>query len=112
PAALGRACHAASLPPRGPVFLSIPMDDWAVEPDPDGARHAIERSVTGRASADPDAVRNLAERLAAAADPVLVAGPDVDASGAWDVLVTLAERCRLPVWASPAPGGGRIGFPE
>ena len=24
----------------------------------------------------------------------------------------LAERQRLPVWATPAPGGGRIGFPE
>jgi benzoylformate decarboxylase len=36
----------------------------------------------------------------------------VDASGAWDTAVALAERCRLPVWASPAPGGGRLGFPE
>ena len=26
--------------------------------------------------------------------------------------MALAERQRLPVWASPAPGGGRIGFPE
>jgi benzoylformate decarboxylase len=26
--------------------------------------------------------------------------------------VALAERLRLPVWATPAPGGGRIGFPE
>jgi benzoylformate decarboxylase len=43
---------------------------------------------------------------------VLVAGPDIDASGAWDAAVALAERCRLPVWAIPAPGGGRIGFPE
>src|SRR3954464_3704331 len=31
PAALGRACHIASLPPRGPAFLSIPMDDWEEE---------------------------------------------------------------------------------
>src|SRR5204863_1347973 len=23
-----------------------------------------------------------------------------------------AEKQRLPVWATPAPGGGRIGFPE
>ena len=47
-----------------------------------------------------------------AENPVLVAGPDVDASGAWDAAVALAERQRLPVWAIPAPGGGRIGFPE
>jgi benzoylformate decarboxylase len=42
----------------------------------------------------------------------MVAGPDVDASGAWQRAVQLAERQRLPVWATPAPGGGRIGFPE
>ena len=43
---------------------------------------------------------------------MLVAGPDIDASGAWDAAVALAERQNLPVFATPAPGGGRIGFPE
>ena len=43
---------------------------------------------------------------------MLIAGPDIDASGGWDTAVALAERLRLPVWATPAPGGGRIGFPE
>jgi benzoylformate decarboxylase len=112
PLALAHACSAASLPPQGPVFLSVPMDDWAVEADESAARFAIERSVSGRAAADPEVVRRLAERLAAAKRPLLVAGPDLDASGAWDAAVALAERQRLPVWASPAPGGGRIGFPE
>src|SRR6476646_7430959 len=28
PHALARAAHLASLPPTGPVFVSIPMDDW------------------------------------------------------------------------------------
>ena len=55
---------------------------------------------------------HLAERLARAANPVLVAGPDIDASGGWDDAVALAERQRLPVWAIPATGGGRLGFPE
>src|SRR4051794_22079740 len=31
PHAIARATHLASLPPAGPVFVSIPMDDWAVE---------------------------------------------------------------------------------
>ena len=43
---------------------------------------------------------------------MLVAGPDIDASGGWDSAVALAEKQRLPVWASPATGGSRIGFPE
>jgi benzoylformate decarboxylase len=112
PAALGRATHLASLPPKGPVFVSIPMDDWNAEVDEGDVAHAIARSVSGRAAAGPDAVRGLARRLEEANSPLLVAGPDVDASGAWDTAVALAERQRLPVWAIPAPGGGRIGFPE
>ena len=101
------------LPPQGPVFVSIPMDDWDAEVDDDAVATQTTRTVDGRAGADPALVRALAQRLAAgAANPVLVAGPDVDASGAWDAAVALAERQRLPVWATPAPGGGRIGFPE
>ena len=33
-------------------------------------------------------------------------------AAAWDTAVALAERCRLPVWAPPASGSGRLGFPE
>src|SRR5436190_17881494 len=31
PQALARALHAAALPPKGPAFVSIPMDDWSAE---------------------------------------------------------------------------------
>lgn len=33
PAVLAHAIHLASSPPRGPVFVSLPMDDMAVELD-------------------------------------------------------------------------------
>ena len=33
PHALARATHLASLPPKGPAFVSIPMDDWDAEVD-------------------------------------------------------------------------------
>ncbi|HET9184915.1 MAG TPA: benzoylformate decarboxylase, partial [Solirubrobacterales bacterium] len=112
PLALAHGAHLAGLAPRGPVFVSLPMDDWYAEVDEADARAAIERQVTGSAVADPEAVRVLAERLDAAQNPVLVAGPDIDAAGAWDTAVALAERQRLPVWASPATGGVRLGFPE
>ena len=112
PGALARAIHLASLPPRGPVFVSIPMDDWNVEADEDRTVNAIGRAVRGRVGADPKALSDLADRLQSAANPVLIAGPDIDASGGWDAAIALAERQRLPVWASPATGGSRIGFPE
>ena len=112
PLALAHGAHLASLPPQGPVFVSLPMDDWYAEVEEADVREATSRRVTGRAVADPEAVKGLAERLDAAANPVLVAGPDIDASGGWDAAVALAERQRLPVWATPAPGGGKLGFPE
>jgi len=112
PHALARATHLATLPPLGPTFVSIPMDDWEVELADDYARAAIERGTSGRATAGPEAIAVLARRLEAASNPVLIAGPDIDASGAWDAAVALAERQRLPVFAAPAPGGGRLGFPE
>jgi benzoylformate decarboxylase len=112
PAALARATYLASLPPQGPAFVSLPMDDWTQEVDTTAAHLAVTRQVSGRAGADPVAVRVLADRLAAAVNPVMVAGPGIDAAGAWDQAVALAERQALPVWATPAPGGGRLGFPE
>jgi benzoylformate decarboxylase len=112
PGALARAIQLASLPPRGPVFVSIPMDDWGAEADEDRAVNAIGRAVHGRARTDPTALAALADRLQSAGNPVLIAGPDIDASGGWDAAVALAERQHLPVWASPATGGSRIGFPE
>jgi benzoylformate decarboxylase len=112
PHAIARAVHYATLPPQGPAFVSIPFDDWEAEVDADAARHAVTRKVSGRAAADPAVVRELAARIAAATNPVLVAGPDLDACSGTPAAVALAERQRLPVWASPAPGGGRLGFPE
>jgi benzoylformate decarboxylase len=111
PGALARAIHHAMLPPRGPVFVSIPMDDWAQEADEDRVRHAVARCVSGTPGPHPDALRELAARLNAADNPVMVSGPEIDASGGWESAVKLAEAQRLPVWTMVA-GGGRLGFPE
>src|SRR3954471_1714257 len=62
PHAIARAVHHSTLPPQGPSFVSIPLDDWDVEVDAGAARHAIERRVTGRAVANPSVVRDLAAR--------------------------------------------------
>src|SRR5262245_17908507 len=112
PQALARGIHLASTPPKGPAFVSVPMDDWNADVNATEAQLAAQRRVVARAAPDPDAVADLVRRLEAAENPVMVAGPDIDASGGWDDAVALAERQRLPVFASPAPGGGRIGFPE
>src|ERR687893_2223229 len=76
PHALARAAHLASLPPRGPAFVSIPMNDWGGDVDEAAVVHQTTRSIEGRAAAAPDAVRALAERIRSASKPVLLVGPD------------------------------------
>lgn len=112
PHAIARGTYLASLPPRGPVFVSIPFDDWDVEVDGDAVAHQTKRLVAGRQGPDPARLGELVERLGKAKNPAMVAGPDIDMCGGWDAAVKFAEKQKLPVWATPAPGGGRLGFPE
>jgi benzoylformate decarboxylase len=112
PHAIARAIHAATLPPKGPAFVSIPMDDWRAQADDAAVEHLKARDVRGVATAAEGTINDIASLLENARNPVMVAGPDIDASGAWELAVELAEKQKLPVWASPAPGGGRVGFPE
>jgi benzoylformate decarboxylase len=113
PAVLAHAIHAATTPPRGPVFVSVPMDDWDVEltgPDLEVARRAVARTVRAPLMPDPAAIDRLAEALDGASAPALVIGGDVDAGGGFDDAVALAERCSAAVYGPPADG--RVGFPE
>jgi benzoylformate decarboxylase len=112
PGAIGRAIHHATLAPRGPTFVSIPMDDWDAEADGDRAVHTRRRVTSGRAVPDPAELAQLASLLESARNPALIAGPDIDAAGGWNAAVALAEKQRLPVWGPPYTATSRIGFPE
>ena len=105
PAAISRAYHVAMQKPWGPVFVSIPEDDW------DQPAEAVElRSVSQGLAPDPAALAELAAHLEEARAPVLVVGPAVDLDDAWDEAVALAERLEAPVWVSPL--SARCSFPE
>ncbi len=112
PFALAQAIHHAALPPTGPAFVSVPMDDWLREVETVDFQTQISRTVSGRSQPSRDQIGELAGLLRDARSPVFIAGPDIDAAGGWDAAVELVEMQRLPVWASPATGGNRIGFPE
>jgi benzoylformate decarboxylase len=100
-----RAYHTAMQPPRGPVFLSIPMDDWEAEAEPLEARPVSYRTV-----ADPEALEGVAEVLSEARNPAIVAGAGVDRSGAFYEVAHLAEKLRAPAWQDPI--SPLAGFPE
>src|SRR5271167_1351294 len=73
PFALAQAIHHATLPPAGPAFLSIPMDDWEAEIERVDFTRQIARTVSGRARPDPEQITALAQRLRSASRPVFVA---------------------------------------
>src|SRR6188768_2121094 len=54
PHALARAAYLCNLPPKGPTFVSIPMDDWDAEVDDVAVAHQTRRTVDGRALPDPE----------------------------------------------------------
>jgi len=105
PLAIARAYYTAMMPPRGPVLVSIPADDWTVLTDP-----VTPRSVSTHLRPDPALLGELGDALDAARRPAIVIGAAVDRDGAWDEAVALAERHRARVFV--APMSGRCGFPE
>jgi benzoylformate decarboxylase len=98
PAALLRAHLTAIQPPQGPVFLSFPLDDWALDADPLPG----ERSVSTRTAPDPERLEELAQAIRVADRVALVIGGGVDRSGAWTAAVKLAERVADAVFSPPA----------
>lgn len=96
PGEILRAYHTAMQPPKGPVFVSIPMDDWEAEAE------ALEvRPVSYRSVPDPEALEEVAGVLHRARNPAIVTGSGVERSGAFYDAVSLAERLRAPVWQEP-----------
>jgi benzoylformate decarboxylase len=106
PAAFMRAYAVALQPPAGPVFLSIPLDDW----EKPALGPAVVRTVSDRVSPDAQRLREFAERINRAQRPLLVFGPEVDRSGAWDAAIAFAERVGAPVCGAALPD--RATFPE
>jgi benzoylformate decarboxylase len=106
PGAIMRAYATAIQPPAGPVYVSIPLDDW----DQPALGEAVVRTVSSRYSPDPERVALFAERIKKSKNPVLVYGPEIERAGGWDAGIKFAEHLKAPVYISPLTD--RSSFPQ
>ena len=106
PGAIMRAYAIALQPPAGPVYLSIPLDDW----DQPALGEAAVRSVSSRFSPDPERVALFAERIQKAKNPVFVYGQEIERAGGWEAGIEFAERMKTPVYLAPL--AERASFPQ
>jgi thiamine pyrophosphate-dependent acetolactate synthase large subunit-like protein len=94
------AARAALTPPRGPRFLDFPLDVLFNSVD-----FEVPATREGEAPrADDDGVRAVADLLAGAERPVVIAGANVWLDKAEDALLGFAETAEIPVFMN---GQGR-----
>lgn len=105
PLAIQRAFNIAMTEPRGPVLVSVPVDDWDRQRKP-LAEHRMFYSQ--RPSAD--AIMALSCALEERKCPAFVVGGGVDRARASDLVVKLAEHYQAQIYV--APMSGRCSFPE
>jgi benzoylformate decarboxylase len=105
PAAIARGYHLAMQPPRGPVFISIPMDDWNKPCEP-----VIARKVSQSVSPDVTALDEVVRAIDASGKLALITGSQIEEDGAWQDVIALAERLNADVYAEPI--ASRWAFPR
>ena len=92
--------HAALTAPRGPRFLDFPLDVLFNTAD----IHVPDVQLGEPPGPDPGTVQAIADLVAQAQRPILIAGSNVWMDGAEDQLVRLAEAGAVPVFMN---GQGR-----
>jgi len=109
PAVIARAAHIAMAAPSGPVFVSVPLDDWHHDANSDQTALLTARNVSARPAPPLDLLKTLADRLNSARNPLLVMGNELDTDEGWKAGVDLAEKCGGGVYLTIE--AARISFP-
>lgn len=113
PRTLAQAIFETSTQPCGPVYVSVPHDDWAETAlEDDFLLNA--RSVSSAGSLTPEIAQDLISIVDGAHNLALVLGPQVDAAavldpGVFEAVVSLAEKTDASVYVAPSPS--RCPFP-
>ena len=96
PATIARGYYLAMQPPMGPVFLSIPMDDWNHQCQPLAPRDSAHRVL-----ADPTDLDGLVRAIDNSKKLAIVVGSQIEEDHAWDAVVALAEHLGAGVYQEP-----------
>jgi benzoylformate decarboxylase len=96
PAAIVQGYHLALQHPMGPVFLSIPMDDWTHE-----CPRVEVRDVRRTTLADPAALDDVVRALDASRNPAIVTGAQIEEDQGWSQTLALAELLNAHVYQQP-----------
>jgi acetolactate synthase-1/2/3 large subunit len=107
PSTIQRACQLATAMPRGPVFVSVPME-YLFRKMTHDAPSACE--IAPAPAADPAAVEQLAELLAGANNPVIVAEYAGRSVRVVSQTIALAELLGAPVVETGSTG--YLNFPR
>lgn len=109
PYTLSKGILLATAAPAGPVYLSLPLDDWDIDADASVLEQLKTRTVHGDPVVSEGSLALLRSRLASASNPVMILGPGTDDTAGWDGATRLAEQLALPVHVAPSPS--RCPFP-
>lgn len=107
PATIQRACQIAMAAPRGPVFVSLPMEflfDTMTKDPPS------EKGSAPAPTADPKGIQELADMLAGAENPIIISEEAGRSPLIVEHMVELAELLGAPVVESRSTG--YINFPR
>ena len=101
PATIQRACRIAMAGPRGPVFLSMPMEYLFETMTKDVPS---DLGAAPLATADPKGIEELADMLAGAKNPVIITEDSGRTAKGVECLVEIAELLGCPVAETRSTG--------
>ena len=107
---LRRAFRLASVLPSGPVFLGVPSDVWAGRTQQTSLIPAQRTISANRIFPDAAAVRQAAEWLRDAENPLLIAGAELPRWGGLKELAAISDQLGAPVSGDTAASRSSMGF--
>lgn len=104
-----QALEESRTAPAGPVYLSVPYDDWD---EPSHANDALlsHRQVRSAGRFSTAELREVAEAVAGAHKAAFVVGSSIDEPDVWGDMITAVTRANADAWISPS--AYRMPFPN